>query len=96
MAPTTQCLLIIHYIPDWRSAVAETARVLKLGQLFVFEEVTTHVLGRPSYRPLFDQPREGRFLAGELLAELPRHGLGVRASPLVRREYLLGAATRSG
>lgn len=40
---------IIHHTPDWRSAVAEIARALKPGGVFVFDEVTAHALARPSY-----------------------------------------------
>ncbi|WP_031032476.1 class I SAM-dependent methyltransferase, partial [Streptomyces sp. NRRL WC-3725] len=68
---------IIHHIPDWRSAVAEIARVLKPGGVFVFDEVTAHPLARPSYQKLFVHPTRDRFTADEFLAELPRHGLTV-------------------
>lgn len=88
---------IIHHIPDWRSALAEVARVLRPGGLFVFEEVTAHALARPSYRLLFDHPTEDRFTAEQFLAELPRHGLAVRGSlTRIWGDYLLGAATRTG
>ncbi|MGW5735609.1 MULTISPECIES: class I SAM-dependent methyltransferase [Streptomyces] len=86
---------IIHHVPDWRAAVAEVARVLKPGGLFVFEEVTAHALARPSYRLLFDHPDEDRFTAGQFLAELHRHGLTVRdALTRISGDYLLGVAER--
>ncbi|WP_245237450.1 methyltransferase domain-containing protein [Streptomyces iakyrus] len=86
---------IIHHIPDWRSAVAEIARVLKPGGLFVFDEVTAHALARPSYRLLFDHPEYDRFSADGFLAELPRHGLDVRGAPThIRGDYLLGVARK--
>ncbi|WP_078592109.1 class I SAM-dependent methyltransferase [Streptomyces megasporus] len=86
---------IIHHIPDWRAAVAETARILKPGGVFVFEEVTAHALARPSYRILFDHPEHDRFTAGDFLAELPRHGLKVTgAFTRIRGDYLLGVAAR--
>ncbi|WP_199808529.1 class I SAM-dependent methyltransferase [Streptomyces sp. NRRL S-146] len=87
---------IIHHIPNWRSALAEAARVLKPGGLFIFEEVTAHALARPTYRLLFDHPARDRFTAEEFLAELPRHGLAVRGSlTRVRGDYVLGAAIRT-
>ncbi|MEU0684897.1 class I SAM-dependent methyltransferase [Streptomyces albogriseolus] len=86
---------IIHHIPDWRSAVAEIARVLKPGGVFVFDEVTAHALARPSYRMLFDHPEHDRFTADDFLAELPRHGLDVHgACTKIRGDYLLGAARK--
>ncbi|MFI5627566.1 class I SAM-dependent methyltransferase [Nocardioides sp. NPDC051685] len=84
---------IVHHIPDWRSAVAEIARVLKPGGVFVFDEVTAHALARPTYRVLFDHPEHDRFTADEFLAELPRHGLAVTdAFTRISDDYLLGAA----
>ncbi|MCX4481608.1 class I SAM-dependent methyltransferase [Streptomyces cellulosae] len=82
-------------MPDWRSAVAEIARVLKPGGLFVFDEVTAHALARPGYRLLFDHPEHDRFAADDFLTELPRHGLDVLgAFTRIRGDYLLGAARR--
>ncbi len=86
---------IIHHIPDWRSAVAEIARVLKPGGVFVFDEVTAHALARPSYQKLFVHPTRDRFTADEFLAELPRHGLTVTGGfTKIQGDYLLGAARK--
>ncbi|GGS40491.1 SAM-dependent methyltransferase [Streptomyces sp. JS01] len=86
---------IIHHIPDWRSAVAEIARVLKPGGMFVFDEVTSHALARPSYQKLFVHPTRDRFSAQEFLAELPHHGLAVRgAFTKIQGDYLLGVAVK--
>ena len=86
---------IIHHIPDWRSAVAEIARVLRPGGVFVFYEVTAHALARPSYRKLFVHPEHDRFTADDFLAELPRHGLDVHgARTKIQGDYLLGAARK--
>ncbi|MGC5262281.1 class I SAM-dependent methyltransferase [Streptomyces cyaneofuscatus] len=87
---------IIHHIPDWRSALAEAARVLKPGGVFVFEEVTAHALARPTYRRLFAHPTEDRFSAEQFLEQLPRHGLAVRSSlTRIQGDYLLGVAVRA-
>ena len=87
---------IIHHVEDWRAALAEVGRVLRPGGRFFFDEVTATALRRPSYRRLFDHPKEDRFTAGDFLAELARHGLpvGERWRTHVGGDYLLGVAER--
>jgi SAM-dependent methyltransferase len=87
---------IIHHVEDWRAALAETARVLRHGGRFFFEEVTATALARPSYRLLFDHPADDRFTAGEFLAECGHHGLvaGERWVTRVGADYLFGVAER--
>ena len=87
---------IFHHIPDWRAAVAEVARVLRPEGQFVFAEVTRHALDRPSYRVLFDHPREDRFTGEDFAEVLARHGLAL-ARPLELRffgDFVFGVATR--
>jgi SAM-dependent methyltransferase len=87
---------IIHHVEDWRAALDEVARVLCPGGRFYFDEVTATALARPSYRALFEHPREDRFTVGDFLAELDRHGLdiGERWRTRVGGDYLLGVAHR--
>lgn len=86
---------IIHHIPDWRTAVAEAARVLTPGGRFYFEEVTAHALARPTYRRLFDHPTEDRFSAGQFLDELAHYGLVILGSiTRISGDYLLGVAAK--
>lgn len=66
---------IIHHVPDWQRAVAEIARVLRLGGLLLFEEVPRRVLDTWLFRTFTDHPRQNRFEAGEFAEELARHGL---------------------
>ena len=68
---------IIHHVPDWHSAVAEVARVLRPGGRFFFEEVTSHALERWTYRTLLEHPKRDRFSAKEFVAEVERAGLTV-------------------
>lgn len=86
---------IIHHIPDWRAALAEVARVLTPGGRFYFEEVTAHALARPTYRWLFDHPREDRFTAEQFVDEVARRGLVVLGSTTrIWGDYLLGVAAQ--
>ncbi|MGE3661798.1 MAG: class I SAM-dependent methyltransferase [Pseudonocardia sp.] len=87
---------IVHHVPDWRTALAEIARVLAPGGRFYFDEVTAAALATRGYRWLFDHPTEDRFTAREFVAELERHGLqvGSRWRTQIRGHYLLGVAQR--
>ncbi|PFG44902.1 methyltransferase family protein [Georgenia soli] len=86
----------LHHIENWRSVLAETARVLRPGGRFYFVEVTSAALARPSYRLLFDHPEQDRFGAGQFLAELHHHGLdpAERWKTAIGSDYLLGVAER--
>jgi SAM-dependent methyltransferase len=87
---------IIHHIENWRAALSEVARVVRPGGRFFFDEVTATALARPTYRRLFDHPREDRFTAGDFLAELTRRGLhvGERWRTRIGADYLLGVAVK--
>lgn len=86
---------IVHHIPDWRTAIAEIARVLSPGGRLYFEEVTAHALARPTYQRLFDHPTEDRFSAEEFVDELARHGLVILGSlTRIQGDYLLGVAAK--
>lgn len=86
---------IVHHIPDWRTAIAEVARVLTPGGRFYFEEVTAHALARPTYQRLFDHPTDDRFTADQFLDELTHHGLVVLGSlTRIQGDYLLGVAAK--
>lgn len=88
---------ILHHLEEWRAGLAEVARVLRPGGRFFFDEVTAAALARPVYRVLFEHPTEDRFTAGDLLAELPRHGLEIGECWRTRigGDYLLGVAHRT-
>lgn len=88
---------IIHHVPDWRAAVREIRRVLKPGGRFFFEEVTSHALGRWSYRTFLDHPRNDRFSGVEFVAEIERHGIVVGGRVVERffGDFVLGVGTAS-
>jgi ubiquinone/menaquinone biosynthesis C-methylase UbiE len=87
---------IIHHVPDWRTAVAEVARVLRPGGRLYFEEVTRNALQRPSYRVLFDHPDHDRFSADEFIGELEAAGLHVGSRSVTRffGDFVIGVAER--
>ena len=87
---------ILHHVLPWRVAVAEIARVLRVGGRFYFEEVTAHALARPSYRRFLDHPTEDRFSGEELVAELEQQELrvGSRRREMVFGDFVIGVAER--
>jgi ubiquinone/menaquinone biosynthesis C-methylase UbiE len=90
---------IIHHVPDWRSAVAEVARVLRPGGRFFFEEVTRHALTRWSYRTFLDHPRHDRFSATEFVDAIVDAGFDTTDGRWVERflgDFVIGVAIRQG
>lgn len=87
---------ILHHVEDWRAAVAQVARVLRLGGRFYFEEVTAQALARPSYRRFLEHPADDRFSDTALVDELEACGLhvGGRRTSLVGGDFLIGVAER--
>jgi ubiquinone/menaquinone biosynthesis C-methylase UbiE len=65
---------ILHHIPDWRAALAETARVLKPGGVFYFAEPSYGRIHRGMYF-LLGHRKDAGFTAYELRAALVDAGL---------------------
>jgi len=90
---------IIHHVPDWRTAVAEIARVLRPGGRLFFEEVTRHALERWSDRTFLDHPDLDRFSAAEFVAAVAAAGFDTTDARWVERffgNFVIGVATRRG
>jgi len=66
---------IIHHIPEWRRALTEVRRVLKLGGLFYAEEVLTRFIVHPIARRLLEHPQSDRFDSSGFVQELSASGL---------------------
>ncbi|MBF0590432.1 MAG: methyltransferase domain-containing protein [Magnetococcales bacterium] len=52
---------IIHHIPNWQQALAETARVLEPGGRFFSFEMLSGFIDHPLSRALLDHPQQERF-----------------------------------
>lgn len=76
---------VLHHVVDWQAAVREVSRVLAPGGRFYFEESPRRTLDTWLVRTFTEHPRENRFSAAELVAELARHGIVVGPGRLVRR-----------
>lgn len=86
---------ILHHVPNWRSALAEIARVLKPNGVFYFEDLLKGFVGAPLIRDLLDHPQATQFTGAEF-----RHALAEQNLLLDEnwRQFaqigLLGRATR--
>lgn len=87
----------LHHIDDWRSAVAEAARVLKPGGRFYFSELTRRIIDARWMRAVSHHPDEDRFDDTELCTALAAAGLPVDEG-FVRRAgggWVMGVARRT-
>ena len=71
---------ILHHVPDWRNALAEIHRTLRIGGEFLFEDLPAETwergIGIPS-KKIADHPYEQMFRKQEFVDELVRLGCSV-------------------
>ena len=82
----------VHHVPDWCSALAEIARVLRPGGEFLFED---HDVTKHSWfaRHFFAHPEE-RFTGAEFVAALNDAGIDVGDDIDDRDGHFVGRGTR--
>lgn len=61
---------VLHHIPDWRSAVAEIARILRSGGVYYVEELYPSLYQNFITKHILLHPEEDRFYGPELKQEL--------------------------
>lgn len=90
---------IIHHIPNWREALAELYRTLRMNGEIFFEELPAETwekgIGKPLKR-LLDHPYEKMFRQREFMDELERLGFEVEIyeDSLISFYYIWGRATK--
>lgn len=71
---------IVHHVPNWRDALAEVHRVLRVGGEFLFEDLSLETwergIGRP-LRNILDHPYSQMFTTQEFVDELASLGFAV-------------------
>jgi ubiquinone/menaquinone biosynthesis C-methylase UbiE len=68
---------VVHHIPNWRDALAEVHRTLKIGGKFLFEELPLETWERGIGKPIrkhLEHPYEQMFRRQEFLDELEKLG----------------------
>jgi ubiquinone/menaquinone biosynthesis C-methylase UbiE len=68
---------VLHHIPDWRSALGEVARVLKIQGTFYFEELYPTLYQNFITKHILLHPKEDRFSSQDLRNELDAAGLSL-------------------
>ncbi|HEY5998379.1 MAG TPA: methyltransferase domain-containing protein [bacterium] len=85
----------LHHVPDWRRALAETARVLRPGGAFYFEELYPSLYQNVITRHILLHPAHDRFRSAELREGLRRAGLRLSRSLELPRIGILGVSLRA-
>jgi ubiquinone/menaquinone biosynthesis C-methylase UbiE len=85
---------VLHHVPDWRSALAEIARVLKAGGLYFIEELYPALYQNLITKRILLHPRENRFLSDDLREALHKIGLPIQDAVEVKKLGILGVARK--
>ena len=79
---------IVHHVPNWKDALAEVHRTLKVHGEFLFEDLSLETwergIGIP-FKRIADHPYDRMFRKQEFIDEILAHGFAVEAqesSPL--------------
>lgn len=78
---------VLHHVPDWRSALAEIARVMKDGAVYYLEEIYPSVYQNFITKHILLHPTEDRFFSQDLHEALKNVHLSVEH---VQEAKLLG------
>jgi len=69
---------VLHHVPDWRGAVAEIERVLKIGGIYFVEEFYPSAYQNFITKHLLVHPEEDRFFSHELRNALEQVKLPIK------------------
>ena len=86
---------VLHHIPDWRVALGEVARVLKMQGSFFFEELYPALYQNFITKHILLHPGEDRFQSHDLKAGLDAAGLSLHRYTEWKGLGILGVALRT-
>lgn len=87
---------VLHHVVDWRTALAEIARVLKPGGVYYIEELYPALYRNFLTRRLLLHPAEDRFFSPDLRRALSQADLPLQSALEVKSLGILGMAVKGG
>ncbi len=84
----------LHHVPDWRAALAQIARVLKVGGIYYMEELYPGLYQNFLTRHILLHPRKDRFLSRDLKTALHQQNLILKGTLEASRFGILGVAVK--
>ncbi len=85
---------VLHHVPDWRGAVREIARVLKMGGLYFMEELYPALYQNFITRHILLHPKEDRFFSHDLKDALKGAGIPLNKTRDLKKVGILGVAIK--
>jgi ubiquinone/menaquinone biosynthesis C-methylase UbiE len=85
---------VLHHVVDWRSALAEIARVLKPGGVYFFEELYPALYQNFLTKRILLHPAEDRFSGRDLREALDAAGLHLAQATELKKLGILGVALK--
>jgi len=85
----------LHHVPDWRAALAQIARVLKVGGIYYMEELYPGLYQNFLTRHILLHPRKDRFLSHDLKTALHQQNLVLKGTLEASRFGILGVAVKN-
>jgi len=87
---------VLHHVPDWRAALAEVTRVLKVGGIYYMEELYPTVYQNFITKHILLHPREDRFFSPDLKAALRKVRLSIKDTVEAEKIGILGVFIKEG
>jgi ubiquinone/menaquinone biosynthesis C-methylase UbiE len=87
---------VLHHVPDWRRALTEVARVLKIGGTYFLEEIYPTVYQNFITRHILLHPEEDRFTSADLKEALRSARLTLEETLECRPIGILAVLVKTG
>ncbi len=86
---------VLHHIPDWKSALTEIGRILKVGGTYFFEELYPSLYQNFLTKHILLHPRENRFRSEDLKQALHADQFDLRDYLEIKMLGILGIAVKT-